>query len=229
MLPTPTYYDISHSFDEVKIELIYVIEGYVVSYRQYFWLSSIKLSLNTKLFVPFEFISVHYIRDTTIISSVLYSMNELSLAFNAKSINYIKGIYYPNDKKELYRWLVRHGKKLNHRQVLTKESLTGVALFMNHYLQDKLSNKELHKKVTASYDFILKNSDNFPQKLETKALKKAHQRGAILTNEKMLETTKKRIEKALKEGDYVKPNGKINKTALAEFLTLNRRTLDKYL
>lgn len=229
MLPTPTIYDVSRSYDKVKIELIYVIDGYIISYRQYFWLSSIKLSLKDKLFVPFEFSPVYYLDDDSIVNGVLYSLNELSLAFNTQSINYVKGIYYPESKKELYRWLVRHGKKLSHRNVLTKESLTGVALYMNHYLKDKLSDKELHKKVTACYDFILKNSDNFPQKLDPKSLKEAHQKGASVTNNKKFELTKNRIVQALKEGDYIKPNGKINKTALAKYLNLNRRTLDKYL
>lgn len=229
VLPTPTIFDTSRNYDEVKLLLVYVLGGFVTSYKQYLWLSSIKLSLKNKIFVPFDVVQEYYISDNGLVDNRLYSLNELSLAFDAQKIDYIKGIYYPNDKKELYKWLVRHGKKLNHRKVLTKESLTGIALFMNRYLKDKLSDKEVHKKVTSCYEFIINNPDNFPQRLESKELKKAYIKGAKITNTKQSKETEKRIKKALQKGDYIKPNGKTNKTLLAKDLNLNRRTLDKYL
>lgn len=227
-LPTPSYINPLYSHNTKKTVLIYVIDGYVSSYSQYFWLSSIKLSIQDKIFIPFDFITDYFISDNSTINNVIYPLDELSRAFNTQLIKYIDNIYRPNDKKELYTRLIWHGKKLRYKNILTKESLTGTALFMNRYLTDKLSNRELHNKVTASYEFINKNIDNFPQKLKPKELKEAHQKGAKSTNKKKSDATKERINTALKNSNYIKPNGKINKTKLAKDLHLGRRTLDKY-
>jgi hypothetical protein len=101
---------------------------------------------------------------------------------------------------------------------------------MNHRLEDKLSLREVHKKALASYKYIHENIESFPEKLNKTELKEAQRKGAKSTNNKQTEETRERIMNELKgNSDYIKPNGKVNKTSLAKALNLNRRTIERYL
>jgi hypothetical protein len=81
MLPTPTYKSLSYSYDKTKIELVFVLYGYISSYSQYFWLSNVKLSLQEKLFIDFEFIDDYSLIGNEEYTDCLYSFDELSKAF----------------------------------------------------------------------------------------------------------------------------------------------------
>ena len=45
--------------------------------------------------------------------------------------------------------------------------MISVALVMNDKLKDKLSHKELYKKVKGAYQYILENLENFREKLRS--------------------------------------------------------------
>ena len=230
LLPTPSYSDTLHSRYNQKIILIYAIEGYITSPSQYRWISNIKLGLEKYLCVPFTYEEDYYVTDETDMTIALYTIDELSKAFKAPLITYPK-IMYPSTKQELYRRLCWYGKRLIHQQVFTKECMTATALLMNKKLDltNRYSNKELHKKALGAYIFILDNKDNFKEKLNKSQLKEAHVKGAVITNDAQTFKTKERITELLKSGDYLKPNGKVNKTSLAKAMNVNRRTLDKYI
>ena len=228
LLPTPSYTDTLYSYYNQKIILIYTLEGYITSPNQYRWISNIKLGLKDFLFVPFEFEEMFYVTDTTEITNNIYTIDELSKAFKAPLITYPK-IMYPSTKQELYRRLCWYGSRLIHQQVFTKEAMTATALLMNKKLDSKFSDKELHKKALGAYMFMLENKDNFKEKLNKKQLKEAHAKGAVMTNATQVSKTKERITELLKSGDFLKPNGKVNKTSLAKAMNVNRRTLDKYI
>ena len=228
LLPTPSYSDTLHSRYNQKIILVYALEGYITSHSQYRWISNIKLGLVKYLCVPFTYEDEFSITDSTEVTTVVYAIRELSKAFNAHLITYPK-IMYPSTKKELYRCLCWYAQRLIHQECFTKEALTATALLMNKKLSDKYSNKDLHKKVLGVIMWVDENREGFSVKLDEVELKKAHVRGAEKTNKKQTAETKAKIFELLKDKVYIKPNGKVNKTLLADDLGMNRRTLDKYL
>ena len=230
LLLTPSYTDTLHSYYNQKIILIYALEGYIISPNQYRWISNIKLGLQKFLCVPFTYEDEFSITDSTEVTTALYTIDELSKAFKAPLIIYPK-IMYPSTKQDLYRHLCWYGVRLIHQQVFTKECMTATALLMNKKLDlaNRYSSKELHKKALGAYMFILENKDNFKEKLNKPQLKEAHAKGAVMTNDAQVSKTKERITELLKSADFLKPNGKVNKTSLAKAMNVNRRTLDKYI
>jgi len=228
LLPTPSYSDVLHGQDSHKTILIYEIDGHIKSPKQYKWLSDIKLGLKDFLFVLFEYVEEFFIHGDTVIHGGKYSLLQLHKAFKVEYRHY-PSIYYPATKKSLYRHLVIHGKKLRHQQLFTMEAMTSTALMMNTVLKDKMQDRELHKKVKGAYKYILENKENFKEKLTSSELKDAHRRGADTTNKKRTFASETKIFEALATGDYVKVDGTINKTLLANDLNMNRNTIAKYL
>ena len=227
LLPTPSYRYSLQGYAP-KIILVYAIEGIIVSSSQYRWISNIKLGLANYLCVPFEYEEDYCANITTDINNIIYTIKELSTAFNAQLITYPK-ITYPQTKKEMYRRLCWYAQRLIHQKCYTKEALTATALLMNKKLSDKYSNKDLHKKVLGVIMWVDENREGFSVKLDEVELKKAHAMGAEKTNKKQTAETKAKIFELVKDKVYIKPNGKVNKTLLADDLGMNRRTLDKYL
>ena len=228
LLPTPSYRTSLQTYNNQKIILIYAIEGYISSPSQYRWISNIKLGLEKYLCVPFTYEEDYHITDQTDMTVALYTIEELSKAFKAPLITYPR-ILYPSTKQELYRRLCWYGKRLIHQEYFTKEAMTSTALLMNKKLEDKYSTKELHKKALGAYMFIEQKREGFSVRLDEVQLKEAHAKGAVMTNNAQVSKTKVRITELLKSGDFLKPNGKVNKTSLAKAMNVNRRTLDKYI
>lgn len=230
LLPTPSYTDTLNSRTSQNLTFIYVIDGYITSHNQYRWISNIKLGLKEFLCVQFEFEEMFIISDTTEITNNIYTMDELSKAFKVPLITYPK-IMYPATKQDFYRNLCWYGKRLIHQKCFTKEAMISAALLMNKKLdlENRYSNKEIHKKALGAYMFMFENKENFKQKLTKQQLKEAHAKGAEITNSIQSSKTKERITELLKSGDFLKPNGRVNKTSLAKAINVNRRTLDKYI
>ncbi len=227
LLPTPSYTDILHSYNNQKIILIYAIEGYITTHNQYRWISNIKLGLEGYLCVGFEYVEDYYITDETNITTVLYTIDELSKAFNAPLITYPK-ILYPMTKKEIFRHLCIHGKKLIHQKCFTQEAMIATALLMNSKLKNKYSHKELYKKALGAYMFIDENREGFNIRLDEVALKEAHSKGAKIKNQNQALKTKEKAQQLLKSGNFLKPNGKVNLSSLAKAMKMTRQTVAKY-
>jgi len=228
LLPTPSYKDMLHSQHTQKIILIYLIDGPIISYKQYKWLSDIKLALKDFLIVEYEDVEEFYISESIEGDGIHYSLEELHKTFKAEYKHY-PSIYYAPNKKAMYRHLILHGKKLRHLQLFTLEAMTSAALMMNGKLKDKLSIKDLHKKVKGAYKFILENQENFRERLSESELRDAHKRGAELSHKRMTQRTENKIHEALETGNYFKSNGDVHKTLLAKSLNMTRATLNKYL
>ena len=228
LLPPPSYIDTLQSRTSQTLTFIYVIDGYITSHNQYRWISNIKLGLQKFLFVSFKFEEEFRISDTTEITNNIYTIDELSKAFKATLITYPK-IMYPETKQELYKRLCWYGIRLIHQKVFTKEAMTSAALLMNKKLDDKYQNTELHKKVLGSYMWLDENIDSFKVRLDEIQLKEAHSKGARIKNRNQAQKTKDRIEALLKNGDFRKPNGKINISLLAKAMGMNRKTVAKYM
>lgn len=228
LLPTPSCSDTLSTYNNQKIILIYAIEGYITSSSQYRWISNIKLGLEKYLCVPFTYEEDYHITGETDIATALYTIDELSKAFKAPIIIYPK-IMYPSTKQDVYKHLCWYGERLIHQKCFTKEAMAATALLMNKKLDDKYQDKELHKKALGAYIFISENEDKFKVKLDKKQLQEAHSKGGKMRKVQRVQKTKERIDQLLQDDTYIKPNGKVNKTLLAEALNMYRRTLDKYL
>ena len=227
LLPSPSYSDTLHSRYTQKIILIYAIEGYITSSSQYRWISNIKLGLQEYLCVPFEYEEEFSITDSTEVTATLYQVKELSKAFKAPLVIYPK-IMYPSTKQEVYKRLCWYSVRLIHQECFTKEAMIATALLMNSKLKDKYSNKDLHKKALGAYIFIDENRDNLSVKLDEMELKKAHAKGAITKNQNQAQQTKEQVQQLVKSGDFIKPNGKVNLSALAKAMNKTRKTVAKY-
>ena len=227
LLPTPSY---SYSLQGYapKIILVYAIEGLIVSPSQYRWISNIKLGLEKYLCVPFEHEEDYEADTSTDINNMIYTIKELSIAFNAPLVTYPK-IMYPSTKKELYRRLCWYGARLIHQKCFTKEALTSAALLMNSKLKDKYSNKDLHKKVLGVYMWIDENREGFCVVLDEVQLKEAHSKGANTKNRNQAQETKEKVNQLLKTQDFIKSNGKVNLSLLAKAMNMNRKTVAKYI
>ena len=228
LLPTASYKNISSNQYNKRVTLIYQIEGFIISPNQYRWISNIKLGLEKFIFTPFEFEDEFYIHDTTIITNHIYIIEELSKAFNAPLVIYPK-FMYASTKKEVYRNLCRYGKRLIHKQCFTLEAVIVTALLMNRKLQDKLNHKDLIKGAVRAYTFIYKNRDKFDVELSPFELKKAHSKGGKMRKKQRVINTQNRVNELIKNGEYLKPNGKVNLTALAKDMQMTRKTIAKYI
>ena len=227
LLPIPSCHYSLQGY-KPKIILVYSIEGHITTPSQYRWISNIKLGLANYLCVPFEYEEDYIANTLAHINNVIYTIKELSTAFNAPLIIYPK-IMYPSTQKELYRHLCWYGKRLIHQRVFTKEALTATALLMNSKLKDKYSNRDIHKKVLGVCMWIGENIEGFSVGLDEVQLKKAHSKGARTKNQNQALKTKERIQKLLKTGEFTKPNGKVNLSLLAKAMSMNRKTVAKYI
>jgi len=228
LLPTPSYQNTLTSHTGHSIVLAYVIEGYITSAKQFKQISDIKLAMREHIIVRYCDVEEFYLSERTIGDGIPYSLQELRKAFRATYRAYPK-IYYPPDKKSLYRYLILHGKKLRFEECFTLEALTSSALMMNRALKDPFSIKELHKKTKGAYYFILEHLEKFPKRLEGKDLKAALRKGGQIRKANQASDTQKRITEAIATGDYTKPNGKVNVSKLCSALGINRSTLWRHL
>ncbi|BAF73352.1 hypothetical protein [Sulfurovum sp. NBC37-1] len=227
LLPSPSYTDTLYSRNSQTLILIYEIEGYITSPNQYRWISNIKLGLQAFLCVAFKYVDEFHITDTTEVRGNIYTISELSKAFKAPMIIY-PDIMYPSTKQELYKRLCWYGQRLIHQRAFTKEAMTSAALQMNDKLDKKYQPKELHKKALGAYMFIDQNRDRFRVRLNDVQLKEAHSKGGQLRRDQRVQQTKERVQQLLKSGDFLKPNGKANLTALAKAMNMTRKTVAKY-
>lgn len=228
LLPQPSYHNTITSSTGVSIALVYVIDGYITSPKQYKQISDIKLAIKDNLIVKFSMIEEFYISEYTQGDGMPYTLQELRTAFKSTYRAYPK-IYFPPDKKSLYRHLIIHGKKLRYANLFTLDAMISSALLMNKALKDPLSIKELHKKVKGAYGFILEHLDQFPVSLGGAALKAAHSSGGKKRKAKQKADTHKQIMEAIATGDYTKANGKVNVSKLSKSLNINRSTIWRHL
>ncbi len=227
LLPTPSYIDIIYSSSYRKVALIYQIEGHITSYKQYRWISNIKLGLQDFIFVKFDYVKDYCITDSSIINNCTYTISELSKAFKAPLIDYPK-IMYASNKKEIYQRLCWYGKRLVHQKCFTKEAMISAGLLMNKVLEDSFSSKDLYKKSIGAYEYINEYRDDMKVKLSADDLKEAYSRGGKVRKTNQAIKTKELIGNAVKTGLYYKKNGTVNAAKLAKDINMSRKTVVKY-
>ncbi len=221
-LPTPTYLNELIGINSNDVVIIYQLSRSVTTSKQFYWLSTIKTAWKKNIFVSFQFVDEVYISERTQSTGVIYGLYELSKVFQVDFINYPKA-YYPSTKKEVYKRLIWYGMRLQRKELLTREIMYATALRMNDKLKDRYSYRELLKKASSAYMYVLENVSKPLHPNEVKARLKDG--GKLRGKQKEDEHAQnvQRVKECLSL--HVKPNGKVNITELAKVLNLHRTTV----
>ncbi len=225
ILPTPSHINRLHSRYETYKVITFKIEHILHTPHQYQWLNDIKVIWKRNLLISFEYVDEVYIRDTTISTGAIYSLQELSKVFKSEFIRYPKP-YYPATKKELYRKLVWFAMRVNKKGLMYKEILYATALKMNSHLEDKYNQKELFKKAVSAYEYT-KSRQNIKSKDEIAKIKKENgqKRGEQISKE-----YQERVRKVKEMIPYhLKANGRPNITSISREMNISRVTISKIL
>lgn len=155
----------------------------------------------------------------------LYTLSELKL-FPTDGKAYPVIIKWATTKKTFRGAAFTYAKRLKYEGLLSFASMMGAVTAINA----KLKTTEQHKLRTLERltNDILAQSDGWAVKLSKEGLKAfradlGRQRGEQLTAKK--EERIHQIKEAVNSGDFVKPSGEINKSKLANFLGVDRRTV----
>jgi hypothetical protein len=219
-LPTPTH--LNELTNANYVIIIYQMDRSITTSKQFYWLSTIKTAWQKNIFTPFQFIDEAYISEHTQSSGIIYGLYELSKVFQVNFVNYPKA-YYPCTKKEVYKHLIWYGMRLQRKGLLNREIMNATAIRMNDKLKDGYSYRELLKKASGAYRYIL---ENVSKPLHVNEVKERLKDGGKLRGKQKQDEHAQNVQR-VKEclSLHVKPNGKVNITGLAKVLQLHRTTV----
>lgn len=221
-LPTPSHTISLNGLYTQSAIIVYLLDTNISTANQFLWLSSLKRTWQRNIIVPFTFCDEVFINEDTQSTGAVYSLSELSRLFNMAFVKY-PTIYYPSNKKELYRRLVWYAMRLHSKGLLERDLMNATALKMNDKLKDKYNYKETLKKASTAYYYIKENAKIPLRKDEVKA--RLRQGGKIRGKQKQDEHAQniQRVKEALPH--HKKASGKVNVTSLASALQLHRTTV----
>lgn len=223
-LPTPSHTISLNGLYNQSVIIVYLLDKNITTAKQFLWMSTIKRTWQKNIIVPFTFCDEVYLNDTTQSNGILYSLYELSQLFKAEFVKY-PTIYYPSNKKELYRRLVWYAMRLNSKELLQRDLMNATALRMNDKLKDGYSYKETLKKASGAYYYI---KENAKPKLSKDEVAKRLKDGGKIRGSQRKDEHAQNIQRAKEVLPlHVKPSGKANVTALADALQLNRKTIQR--
>lgn len=221
-LPIPSHTIALNGLYTQSVIIVYLLDKNITTTKQFLWLSTIKRTWTKNIIVPLEFIDEVYLNATTQSNGIIYSLLELSQLFKADFIQY-PTIYYPSNKKELYRRLVWYAMRLHSKGLLERDLMNATALKMNDKLKDKYTYKEALKKASTAYHYIKENAKPKLNKDEvTMRLKDGGKIRGVQRKEEHAQNIQ-RVKEAMPL--HVKPSGKVNVTALASATKLSRPTV----
>ena len=221
-LPTPSHTISLNGLHTQTVIIVYLLDKNITTAKQFLWMSTIKRTWQKNIIVPFTFCDEVYINNDTQSTGVIYSLNELSQLFKAEFMKY-PTIYYPSNKKELYRRLVWYAMRLHSKGLLERDLMNATALRMNDKLKDKFSYKETLKKASMAFHYVRENAK--PKLNKDEVAKRLKDGGKIRGAQRKDEHAQniQRVKEALPL--HVKANGKANVKALADALQLHRTTV----
>ena len=202
-LPTPSHTIALNGLHTQSVIIVYLLDKNITTAKQFLWMSTIKRTWQKNIIVPFTFCDDVHLNNDIESTGIIYSLVELSQLFKAEFVKY-STIYYPSNKKELYRRLVWYAMRLHSKGLLERDLMNATALRMNDKLKEKYSYKETLKKASMAYYYIKENA-------KPKLSKDEHAQN------------NQRVKEALPL--HVKANGKANVKALADALQLHRKTI----
>lgn len=158
-------------------------------------------------------------------NATAYTLQELKV-FPTDERAYPVIIRWATSKKTFRSKAFTYAKRLKYEGLLSYPSMMGALCAMN----SKMKKTEQHKTRTLERltNDILAQSDQWGTKLPKEALRAVRsdlgkQRAEQLQAEKQDRVIQ--IKEAINKGDFTKPNGEINKTKLADYLNVDRRTI----
>ncbi len=223
-LPTPSHTIALNGLHNENVIIVYLLDKNITTAKQFLWLSTIKRTWLKNLIVPLNFVDEVYISDSTYSTGAIYSLSELSQLFKTEFVKY-PTIYYPSNKKELYRRLTWYAMRLHSKGLLERDLINATALKMNDKLKDKYNYKETLKKASTAYYYIKENAK--PKLSKDDLMMRLKNGGKIRGAQRKDEHAQniQRVKEAMPL--HVKPSGKVNVTALASALQLNRKTIQR--
>ena len=221
-LPTPSHTISLNGLHTQSVIIVYLLDKNISTAKQFLWLSTIKRTWTKNIIVSFTFCDEVHLNDTTQNNGIIYSLFELSQLFKSEFVKY-PTIYYPSNKKELYRRLVWYAMRLYSKGLLERDLMNATALKMNDKLKDKYSYKETLKKASMAFHYVRENAKVKLSEDEVRIRLRdgGKIRGAQRKDEHAHNI--KRVKEAL--ALHVKASGKVNVTALASALQLHRTTV----
>lgn len=154
-----------------------------------------------------------------------YTLQELKV-FPTDERAYPVIIRWATSKKTFRSKAFTYAKRLKYEGLLCYPSMMGALSAMN----SKMKKTEQHKVRTLQRltNDILAQSDQWDTKLQKEALRAVRsdlgkQRAEQLQAQKQDRVIQ--IKEAIDKGGFTKPNGEINKTKLADYLNVDRRTI----
>lgn len=223
-LPTPSHTISLNGLHTQSVIIVYLLDKNITTAKQFLWMSTIKRAWQKNIIVPFTFCDEVHLNDTIQSNGILYSLLELSQLFKAEFVKY-PTIYYPSNKKELYRRLVWYAMRLHSKGLLERDLMNATALKMNDKLKDGYNYKETLKKASMAFYYV---NENARPKLNKNEVKQRLKEGGMIRGKQRKDEHAQNIQR-VKEALplHVKANGKANVKALADALQLHRKTIQR--
>lgn len=224
-LPLPSYQRTLTNHTGYKIQIAYELKYKPTKSNDWYFIADIRRSyqaiINGALF-----------NDNLIIegdgwesNATAYTLQELKV-FPMDERAYPVIIRWATNKKTFRSKAFTYAKRLKYEGLLCYPSMMGALSAMN----SKMKKTEQHKARTLERltNDILAQSDKWDTKLPKEALRAVRsdlgkQRAEQLQAQKQNRVIQ--IKEAIDKGDFTKPNGEINKTKLADYLNVDRRTI----
>ena len=221
-LPIPSHTISLNGRSTQSIIIVYLLDKNITTAKQFLWMSTIKRTWQKNLIIDLTFVDEVYISNDTQSTGILYSLYELSQLFKTEFVKY-PTIYYPSNKKELYRRLTWYAMRLHSKGLLERDLMNATALKMNDKLIDKFTYKETLKKASTAYYYIKENAK--PRRSKKEVSQCLKEGGKIRGAQRKEEHAKniQRVKEALPH--HLKPSGKVNVTSLASATNLSRPTV----
>jgi len=186
-LPPPSNTRVLTSSRGNILEVSYYFEYLPQSWREWQRINSIKIQMKELLpHIKFrEFFKIDNVEK-------VYTVSELG-KYYPKFIKYQKPLY-PSDRDEFMRCLALYAQRLYYEGKLYLEGVIAMAMHFNSKCKLGYSFREVVKKAKSIY---ILDRDNWKTRLSDRELKKAHSKGANITNTKRALQNQSKRDKAI--------------------------------
>lgn len=187
-LPPPSAMETIQKWDSTNvINVLYHFQYSPQSWKEWQRLAAIKVQMQNRIgHIVFQ----EY--EPSAVDGKIYTVSELG--------DYFKGFVkfpqplFPGEKKESYKMLCVHAKRLHYEKMLYLEQLIATSIRFNSV--DPEGPRQTVKRAVAAYKFALDNCEEWPIKLSKEALIIAHKKGAAKTHQIRREASAPKRERA---------------------------------
>ncbi len=174
-LPPPSDMETIQKWDGTQlINVLYHFQYAPQSWKEWQRVAGIKVQMQRRI-KHLEFQEY----DSSSIDGKIYTVSELGQYF--KEFVKFPQPQFPGQKRESYRMLCRHAKRLHYEGILYEEQLIATSMRFNDTDPEGIG--QTVKRALAAYKFALEHCEEWQTKLSEKELVKAHKTGAIKTHQ----------------------------------------------